>query len=503
MKINFLSNFNNTKFNNDLNSTVKGSNYSLNPNMSYPNLRPLQRDTVSFGSKEKIIESAFVDGYTAQLPLFKTMGQKLMKILEDVCNEVEGAVYDREYCESALNKSLERYIEKLKDSGSVPMDRIRSTVFIKDLYDFSIISNFIKALEKRDYYILPIPDKHSGRKVLSWKHDFDVRLNDEDKKLISPDEIKKLPVYLRECISKKQKSGYGDIQMRIVDASSLPKSQRTPKNLNKLVPQEVIFIFGRATADAKHAESKYVYNITRVLEKLHVLNSGYSGNIVHDIGLNIGGIGSILRSFISKPLYRNAENVDTKIKGAYDLEDVVLNEKQCVILRNTIAELTDNTKKFYSKRIKIIKSPDYDIEIEKMIKATPEYKSRSNKRVTDSEISIKRNELLKELRGNQKEDLAVIAKQRIELDNTIDKYGVKIDEIVKLEDQLLKIEVQLETLEKKTKTILANTTLLPEEKIEKLQDIQIKKDAAQLKKQNVIEKMAELDNTGKNVKSEQ
>ena len=55
MNISILSNFNQNKVNN---YGFNKQNYNLNPNMSYPNLRPLQSDTVSFGMKDKIAKKA-------------------------------------------------------------------------------------------------------------------------------------------------------------------------------------------------------------------------------------------------------------------------------------------------------------------------------------------------------------------------------------------------------------------------------------------------------------
>ena len=459
-----------------LNKRCQNDSTSLNKrclNPVYTNLKPLNSDTVTFGNK--LIQHAFKQDYSAQLPAFKEKGRKLMAILEETCLDVKGATFDRKYCEKAVNKSIERYMEKLKDSCSIPMDRIRSTVFIKDLYDFSIITNFIKALEKKGYYIMPVPDKTSGKKVLSWKYDFDIRLNDADETLISPEEIKKLPAHLREYISKKQKSGYGDIQVRVVDASELPKEQRTLKNLSNLVPQEIIFLFGKATSDAKSDESKYVYNITRKLSKMHILSNNFSDYNILKIKKNIQGIGSILRSNISKPLYRNAEALDLYPNKSHVLEDVQLEEDQCKILKNYMKELQTLTTKAYSKCKKLISSSDYDVEIEKRIKTTSEYKARANKRVSDDEINSKRQELLSELKENLSEDMEAIANQIKNLDETIKKYGIKNS------DLKLTLNEKLKKLDQKLEEILLGKTTMSEDEVAKMQEIQVQKN--KIKKQ--------------------
>ena len=413
--------------------------------------------------------------FLSQLPKLKEKGQKLLKVVEECCEEVSGTNFDKEYCEKAITKSLERYMKKFADSGSVPLDKIRTTLFIKDLYDFSIISNYIKALEKRGYYILPVPEKTIGKKVLSWRYDFDVRLNDDESKLVSSEEIKKLPVHLRNYISEKQKSGYKDIQLRVVDASGLPKEQRTLKNLSKLIPEEIICLFGKATAEAKTEESKYIYNITRKLTKMHILDANYSSDEFYKIKENIQSIGSILRSNISKPLYRNAEKLDVYPEECNILENVQLGEKQCNILKMCMLDLDERTSKMYSKLRRMIQSPEYDIEIEKIIKQTHDYKTRSNKRISDEEIRIKRTELLKQLREQKTEDLQTIKEQKINLETTIQKYKIKESD---LKTQLSK---ELTQLDQTIEEILSGKTTLTECEVAKLQAIQIKKN--QIKQQ--------------------
>lgn len=400
---------------------IDNPNLQIRPNNynQYKNLQPLASDTVSFsGNGSKLIHQAIENDYASKLPILKNMGQKLMSVLSEVCAEVEGAIYDVDYCKKALNKSLERYMEKFRDSGSVPMDRVRSTIFIKDLYDLSITANVIKALEKRGYYILPVPDRTLGKKVLSWTHDFDIRLDD-----ISAAELRKLPANLRELISKRQKSGYGDIQFRIVDASSLPVKDRTLKNLSNLTPQEIIVVFGKHTAEAKSNESKYVYNITRVLEKLHAVTESQEGALSHKIKTNIRTIGSILRSNISKPLYRNAEKLDVYPEDVM-LETVGLNSDSCSVVTGCALELKGLVSRYYKEIAKMIKSSDYDIEIEKLIKSSSEYKARPNKRVSDEEILIKREELLTILKEHRKEDIDAVTEQIGKIQETINKYKI-------------------------------------------------------------------------------
>ena len=438
-------------------------------NMSYPNLKPLAKDTVTFGNN-KVFKAAFENDYLSQLPMLQTKGQKLLKVVEECCEEVSGVTFDREYCEKALVKSLERYIEKFIDSGDVPLDRIRTSPFIKNLYDFSIITNYIKALEKRGFYILPVPDKTIGKKVLSWKYDFDIRLNDAEGKLISPEEIKKLPAHLREYVSGKQKSGYKDIQMRVVDASGLPKEKRTPKNLSQLIPEELIFLFGRATADAKTIESKYIYNIVRKLDKMHILSDDFNVDGIYKIKDNIQGIGSILRSYISKPLYRNAEKLDVYPNKTHILEDVQLDEKQCTILNSYMTDLKERTLQTYSKLCKMVEAPEYDVEIEKMIKSTQDYKTRTNKRISDGEIIDKKFALLRDLKEYKFEDLQTITKQKAALLETLQKFGIKDA------DRKIRLEGKLSRLDQKLSEILSEKTTLGEKEVLKLQDIQAEKE---------------------------
>ena len=397
-------------------NNVFHNNRNINP--VYSNLAPLKADTVSFGASSNAIHDAIESDYEAQIPMLKEKGLKLMNTMSEVAEEVDGCIYDTEYCEKSLNKDIDRYMKKFKDSGSVPMDKIRTTVFIKNLYDLSITENLLRSLEKRGYYVLPVPDKISGKKILSYKPDFDIRLDD-----ISPAELKKLPQDLRECLSHRQKSGYGDIQMRIVDASNIPPKERTVKKLASLVPQEVILVFGRNTADAKTDESKYVYNITRALEKMHIIVNGQETQSVRKIKNHIKTISSTLRANISKPLYRNAENLDTFPADEVELEKVSLDNDRCKIISGYMQELRALVPKYYSKEIQKVRSHDYDIELEKLIKASYEYKVRPNKRISDEEIEMKRVELLQQLNEYKKEDMETLKKQSKNLSATIEKYG--------------------------------------------------------------------------------
>ena len=384
------------------------------------NLSPLKADTVSFSGSSKAIHDAIENDYNSQLPMLKEKGLKLMNMMSEVANEIDGCVYDTEYCGKSLNKDIDRYMKKFKDSGSVPMDKIRTTLFIQNLYDLSVTANLLKALEKRNYYVLPVPDKVSGKKILSFKPDFDIRLDD-----VPATELKKLPVNLRDCLSHRQKSGYGDIQMRIVDASHIPPKERTDRRLAELVPQEVIIVFGKNTAMAKTDESHYVYNITRALNKLNLIEQPHESKFAYRIKNNIKAISNILTASISQPLYRNAENRDVFPEDNIALEKVSLSADKCKILSSFMAELKSLASKYYSETIKKVSSSDFDMDLEKIIKTTYEYKVRPNKRISDEEIEMKRVELLKQLREHRKEDMETLSVQSKALSETLEKYGPK------------------------------------------------------------------------------
>lgn len=390
----------------------------------YSNITGLNKDTVSFSGKlpnpadmvssTRVFE-AFKSGYESRLPAYKVLAARLMDTLEATANELQdfGLIFDREYCsEEHMVKGVKSFISKLKRSGESPADRVRGTLYLENLHDLSIFSEHIlPALQRRGYEIAMIPDKVSGRKVISRKPDFDVRLNN-----VTEESKNMLQQTLRDVASfKEQASGYGDIQFRLIDTLSKEKNK---------TPLEVIIVAGKNTANAKREESYYVYDIVRALKKeLHIskIDNPPLNTPAQRVQSNIGIIEQQLNDHISKPLYINAKNLDiyhdnTKLP-------VELSKGTSQALNGLIEGIRVKIPKHYNSRIAALNS-DASIDfLEQLIKSSPEYKERADKTIYVEDLLEKRKEITKILKQNKREDLELIGKVMERLKETIEKFG--------------------------------------------------------------------------------
>ncbi len=420
MSIQITPNFQNYIKNNQ-NFTNKRNIYSPN----YAN--NLVKDTVSFGSgKNKATEAAtevvretFRDliktTYESQLPSHRAMGDKFMDTIAAIADKFKeyGISFDREYCGPATVKGTDSYLLKFLRSGAVPADPIRSTMFNDNPYNLKVLNDLIlPEFEKRGYVIQVIPDKMAGRKVLTRKPDFDVRLADLDEKAISA-----LDEHLRPCIGGPQKSGYEDIQMRFIDIYANKKNQ---------VPHELLILFGKNYANAKHDESYYVYDITRALkDAMHI--SKIENPPLHSpekrVKDNIKIIAETLNSSISKLLFFNGKNMDFhKDETQIPIE---ISKTTANVLTGLMEGIRNKTLLYYGAKVKQAKSMEYQSEIIRQIKLSSEYKEREDKTIYAADIEAKREEILNRIKAQKAEDLSIIRAARERLEETLEKFGEK------------------------------------------------------------------------------
>ena len=391
-------------------------------NASYPKLCGLQKDTVSFSGNSKTVKKATQHigdalraGYEANIPFYRVLAARLMDTLEATARELEGVglIFDREYCsEEHMVKGVKSFISKLKRSGESPSDRVRGTLYLENLHDLSIFTEHIlPALERRGYKIAEIPDKVNGRRILSYKPDFDVRLNN-----VTEESKDALPQALRDVASfKEQSSGYADIQFRLIDTLSTFKEK---------TPLEVIIVPGKNTAYAKRDESYFVYDIVRALKKeLHISQIENPGLRTPEqrVQNNVRIIQQQLNDHISKPLYANAKSLDIYHEDLH--LPVELSSDTCSALKGLVEGMIQKTKLYYNGMLRLVASDEYEKTLEKLIKASPDYKERKDKIIYVEDIIEKRNEILKELKIHKREDLELLKKVLERLNETIAKYG--------------------------------------------------------------------------------
>ena len=373
-----------------------------------------ETDTISFTSgvdktvnkSVRTFKDIIGEAYEANMSTYKSMGTKLLDTLEALANKYkkQGISFCRSYCEKGNVKQKDSFFSKFIRAGELPLDRIRSTLFDENLYDFKFFTeNILPDLESRGYKIYMAPSEQAGRKVLSRQPKVKFRLNN-----IPDDEVKKLPPNLRKCIKHAQSSGYEDIELYIVD-SNLPKKRQ--------IPMEILMVFGKNYAAAKHDESYYVYDIIRSLTGvLHVSQirnpdkKSYAGRIANDANL----ISEILTNNISKPLFANAKNKDyyhSSIKLPIELSD-----STSTVLQGLFQNIRTNLTQHYKKQLSMISSKEYDKEIRKLL-------SELDGSVTTKEIKEKRIELKTQVQTHKEEDLKLLEEINTRLNETIEKYG--------------------------------------------------------------------------------
>jgi len=319
----------------------------------------LMADTVSFSGKNKVakqvvhtLSDAFDQSYDNALAKRKAIARKFIDTISAITEEVDGISFDRKFYEKTVLKSKKSFLSKLKRSGAAPLDKIRTTIFNNDIYNFSILTKFLKKLNERGYDIMMIEGERCGKKVLSWLPDLDIRLDD-----VPEQEIKKLPPILRDTVSRQLPSGLSDIQMRIID-----------KNAQDPEPIEIIIMLGKESAKAKQIEEDDIYQYLRVLkDELHVskIKKYDAHSPLKRINLNTGIVASTLRNSISKPMYTNAASmdIDNKKLGL----KVGIQEESGKVLKGLLEGIRNKIQVYYNAEIKKAKTLPNKEEAEKLI----------------------------------------------------------------------------------------------------------------------------------------
>lgn len=396
----------------------KNSSANVLPKYSYS----LASDTVSFSGRQKAadqISNTFKDviikTYESKLPDYKILSVKFMDTLEAVANKLKdyGVSFDRQYCEHAAVKKTDSFLSKFIRSGATPSDQIRATLYMDNPYDLKVFKEqLLPELKSRGYEIQLVPAEMVGKRIKSKKPDFDIRLAD-----INPKSMEVFEGDLQKCLGKPQKSGYEDIQMRLIDTMSSGKNKP---------PHELLILFGKNYAAAKHNESYYVYDITRALKNtLHV--AAVENPEIHSPAKrvidNINIISGQLNNFISKPLFINAKNLDF-YKDGFQLP-VELSKANCEALNGLVEGIRNKIPLHYRDELKKVNSKDYEPEIINLFKKTAEYKERDEKIVYVDDIRRMKREINKQLKEHQKEDMEIIQAVQVRLAETIAKYGKK------------------------------------------------------------------------------
>ena len=317
--------------------------------------KPFLNDTVSF--KSCILGDTAKVAVTNEL---KHKGNVFLDILTSIVNKYKdrGVSINLDYCKLNLIKSGASCLDKMSRQGDSDIkDRIRLTFFSNDIENMELLNDILRTFDEEKGFILAkdsIPiEKAKEKGYIPKKGDKDiVEIPDLDIRLNNCKNLSKLPNHLKCCIGKPQKSGYEDIQMRLVN-----KYDREP------LKYELIILMGEQYAIAKHREYENVYKIVRKLDKLEISKLDDSNEQVRKIKRCIDLIKHLCSVEISQKLFENAKN-----KDVYNIDNIIeikITEKDVQTLENFFDEMIKNVKLYYSNLKKSVsgdKKTLYNIE---------------------------------------------------------------------------------------------------------------------------------------------
>lgn len=378
--------------------------------LQYQNLMPLAKDTVSFTGKTdestRLLENAIKTLYDSFEPKTQIVATKLHKSLETVCSKMSemGFSYDPIYNAKHPIKTKKSFYDKLGRQGSVK-DLVRGTVYWKNQQDVEAFGKFIEEMKEEGWKVATFRKIDSDTKKMTTFPDVEIRQDG-----IVKEDLHVLPPLLqRSEISRPRRSTYSDWQVLFTNGD---------------MASEVIFLYGPKYAEAKEAESQFVYNIIRCFkENFHIdLNASFKDYTPGKrIASNVNLISNRLIEDISRPLFTNGKNADLGIKGEQKLKPSI-SKIHCSEIDGLMNGIRQKISKYYSALKKEIKTDEYIINY---IKNSYEYSLRENKTISPEEIKIVRQKLKNLLPVYEAEDIGSAVTAHEFLKKTIAKYGEK------------------------------------------------------------------------------
>lgn len=353
LPLNSLKLFSRSSVNNN-----KGAEYN-STNTGLKMSKPLSADTVSFKARMVELIEAAADKTNKEL---RGVSTKYMDVLEVIAGLLKdfGVSFDRSYCEPYAIKTASSVVSKIIRSGSfhVP-DRIRATVYSKNIYDLSIlIEKILMELDKRNYVLAENP-MHLKEAVLRGYRptsedyergyvlmpDLDIRLdmrNEDIKPYILPEELK-------YSMGEKQPSGYEDIQLRLVKVSRDENGKIIKVNQNR--QYELLILVGKNYSNAKKDESAHIYNYTRQFKELHIFQKDKSDKEVAKVKDLADKIKDIFSTEISQKVYGNAKSRDRF--GTSELIPINLGKENEDALTACYDALEESIRNYYENLIEL------------------------------------------------------------------------------------------------------------------------------------------------------
>jgi len=338
------------------NQTNQNKSYQTNSTVSLPKYsHTLVKDTVSFGNTPRQLVTV-ADHLQAQIAAdsgrLSRIATTYLDVLESVASGLKekGFLFDRAYCELNPVKSPKSYTSKVVRSGQFKVpDTIRATLYCNNAYDLSVLNDgLLPEMQKRGY-ILSSTERSIKDLVKRGYVPNAVEEDDLSKEITVPDldirlenvseQVTKLDPRLRYSISKPQKSGYEDIQMRFIRDFDKKKNP---------IQHELIILFGPNYSKAKHDESNHVYNALRKFEELTMkFTDDTVGSHSQKANRYIELITQMFRGKISEKLFLNAKN-----KDLYDISDEIpihFSETDINMFNNYFSGLQDRMTSVYAE----------------------------------------------------------------------------------------------------------------------------------------------------------
>lgn len=402
----------NLKFNKNFQKNEKLNNSTIiQPKYSHT----LAADSVSFSGKvlpentPSLITNAIKQGYLDNETKFMAEVKKFHGALKRVSEKLKdrGFSFDEEYNGKHPVKSLDSFMDKCLRQGGAS-DKMRATVYWLNQQDIGSFKEFLTLMEEEGYAIAKVKVMNPKTKKFERFPDLEIRQYN-----VTKDDLGILGTFLSNAeISRPRSSTYADYQMRF-----MPKGKGKKDTL-----LELIMLYGPHYAKAKELESKYVYNIAREFDRLHInLDQTFEEKTPgRRIANNVDVIKTRLREDISKPLFINAYNSEHKVKEPK--LPVVISKIHCDMLDGYVYGIRQKIPMYYRDLNKRLKDDEFIIT---QIKNSASYQLREDKTITPEEIKEKREVLKKLLTQYEADDIGVIATIKEMLKATIKKFGEK------------------------------------------------------------------------------
>jgi len=325
--------------------------YQRANNSSNINTSGIYSNRINFGNKVKNTTMAdhFEATHIQEIERrYRRLSNTFLANLRQVADDVKGVKYDHVYNSKAPIKSSKSILSKIRRKDEQVSDQIRGTLFVENPYDLNILKNVLKKLDENFGYVLaPHPVKRGLK-------DLDIRLDKEELLNENVDYLKVIKE-LKGEYSGPQKSGYEDIQLRLI------RSHEPNKNDKQKIPHELIILFGENYAKAKQLDSDLIYGNLRQFDELMIAGLSEQSENSMRAKRYIKLIKSMFQGKFADKLFINAKNKDYKF-GVNTNIPIKFEETDRQLLDGYFAGFLDRLLKYYKPKKNITKQESVQLQ---------------------------------------------------------------------------------------------------------------------------------------------